>query len=95
MNLDRLLKPSKAKMIRAISRETEEDCLTLQQAGAEGKVLPLDYLSQLADREVERTKFLVSLGALPASVWASAVERAQELREFLRARHIANGGKIL
>ena len=95
VNLDRFLKPSKTKMIRAISREIEEDCLTFRQAEAEEKVRPLGYLSQLADRQVERTKFLVSLEALPERDFAAAVEQAAELQKFLRDQHIANGGKIL
>jgi hypothetical protein len=95
VNLDRLLKPSKAKMVEAIEAETAADIAMLEEADMQNRALPLGQLSSLADREVERTRFLMELGEVREWVWASAVKRADYVKELLKARCLAKGGKWL
>jgi|SRR6516225_8728764 hypothetical protein len=94
MNLDRLLKPSKAKMVEAIEAETAADIAMLEEAEMQNRALSLGHLSSLADREVERTRFLMELGAVREWVWVSAVKRADYVKELLKARCLAKRGQV-
>jgi hypothetical protein len=85
----------RARAIEAIEIETEMDFAMLSEADEADKALPLGLLWQMAEREVERTKFLVDQGEVPVSAWVHAWLREAKLREFLKARCLAKGGKWL
>jgi hypothetical protein len=95
VNLDRLLKPSEAKMVEAIEAETAADIAMLEEADMQNRALPLGDLSSMADREVERTRFLMELGEVREWVWKQAVLRRAKLREFLKAKAKAEGKRVM
>lgn len=85
---DQMRKATRARVLASLDDEILGDIAVLASAEEKELALAPEVLAKFAARDIERCRFLIELGELPAWTLDDALRREREVQGMMRGRRL-------